>query len=473
MIKRIDKFFSSKKVTFNTTTIIMTLSVVGILLILNLIAGSLGWKIDLSSDKVNSISKESIEFIKTVDEEVDIIVFFKDTISEIRNTLEDYERLGDNIRIKYLDPDVNPTIANKYNTDGRGLDANTIVVESERRWRKLRPEDLFETDHLTGQVYSKVEQKITGAIAYVIEENEDIIYMLQGHGEEDLTSYPTISQALKDTNFITQDLNLLSVDSIPQDASIVAIISPKRDIGENEKTIIEEYLKQGGNLLVFIDPGVEFENLNSLLEKYNILVNNDLVVEGDRTRVVFDAPLYLKPNIQYTELTRNLAFSNLNIVFPVSRSLSIKDETQENLKVETLATTSSLSWGKINLSDLENLQKQEGDAQGPLNLALMAQKNLGKNSGENTRIVIFGNSSFISESSFRQIGAVGNYDLFVNTVSWLSEREEPISIGSKLINIEYFRVDGTQALWILIIVTLLPLLAMSAGIIIWFMRRKL
>ncbi|MFM8007845.1 MAG: ABC transporter, partial [Dolichospermum sp.] len=87
-----------------------------------------------------------------------------------------------------------------------------------------------------------------------------------------------------------------------------------------------------------------------------------------------------------------------------------------------------------------------------------------------SRLVVFGNSNFATDSLFEQ---QLNGDVFLNTVSWLSQQEEKLmSIRPKEPKNRRIIISNLEAnLLTISAVVLLPLLGLLTGFIIWWKRR--
>src|SRR5213078_4061647 len=96
------------------------------------------------------------------------------------------------------------------------------------------------------------------------------------------------------------------------------------------------------------------------------------------------------------------------------------------INVEQLLASNERSWGETNLKSAEAEFDPKTDLKGPVPLATVATKDLGQN--KKTRLVVFGDSDFASNGFF---GLQGNGNLFLNTVSWLAQDENFISIRPK------------------------------------------
>ncbi|MCX7711736.1 MAG: GldG family protein [Clostridia bacterium] len=469
------KFFTSKQFRYGSNAFVMTIAFIGILFIINLFVSNQGWKLDISKDKKFTLSQETKDYLKTVKKEVKIIAFYDigKEPQDVKDTLNDYKKYCSALKVEYADPDQNPALAKKYSKDGAAIDKGTMVVESGEKFRKLKQYDMYDMDYQTGELKaSKVEQKLTGAISYVTSEKDPVIYMLGGHGEMGLESSTVVKTALEDVNYTIKNFDLVSAASVPADADIVSIVAPKKDLSADEKAKLDQYLDKGGRMMVFLEPFVELPNLSETLKKFNIGIDNDIAIETDAGKVVFNYPLNLKPEIVSSDLTSSIASKNLNIVFPEARSLKELKNKQDGLKLQSLAKTSDKSWGETNLKD-QSPKLDGNDIPGPLDLAFSAEKN-SSNADQKTRVVVFGDSTFLTDEAFEKLGAVGNYDLFVNSLSWLGERKDAVVVSSKFLSNDRLEISTiTQVALVLVVVALIPILAIVAGVVIWVRRRHL
>jgi hypothetical protein len=90
-----------------------------------------------------------------------------------------------------------------------------------------------------------------------------------------------------------------------------------------------------------------------------------------------------------------------------------------------------------------------------------------------TRLVVYGNASFINESERGGVRAYGNEDLFINTLLWLIDRERDIGIAAKSLTSRQISFDEkTQNVVFWICIFGLPGVAVAIGLGFWFVRRK-
>src|SRR5213079_3479908 len=110
-------------------------------------------------------------------------------------------------------------------------------------------------------------------------------------------------------------------------------------------------------------------------------------------------------------------------LFPLTRSMSMVTPLPKGVSWDPLARTSEQSWGETNRDELQRgvAKPDPADPKGPLTVAAVATK-------DKARLVVFGTSSLASNQF---LNIQGNRDLFLNTVSWLAEQEDLISIRPK------------------------------------------
>lgn len=81
-------------------------------------------------------------------------------------------------------------------------------------------------------------------------------------------------------NVETADLELLTAEKIPDDCNILMINGPTSDLADNEKKIVLDYLKAGGNAIINLSYTTEkMTNLEEVLEYYGIQSKQGIICE--------------------------------------------------------------------------------------------------------------------------------------------------------------------------------------------------
>lgn len=92
------------------------------------------------------------------------------------------------------------------------------------------------------------EQALTSAILSVTSEETPGMYVLQGHNESISTSLSTLFTS---AGYTANTLNLTEEKKIPDDASVLVLSLPQTDYTEDEINLIDAFVKNGGDLMVF------------------------------------------------------------------------------------------------------------------------------------------------------------------------------------------------------------------------------
>lgn len=105
------------------------------------------------------------------------------------------------------------------------------------------------------------------AIAYVCAENIPTVYSISGHGEK---------------GNISNGYDIAKEGKIPEDADILMINSPDKDYGEEEISLIREYLEKDGKLYILVDKNInDMPNLCSLLSDYGLSVATESILKEE------------------------------------------------------------------------------------------------------------------------------------------------------------------------------------------------
>jgi ABC-type uncharacterized transport system involved in gliding motility auxiliary subunit len=323
------------------------------------------------------------------------------------------------------------------------------------------------------------EENLLNAIATVTGDIVKVIYFVRGHGEKDPTSdrpggYSIATQAVEEENFEVRTLSLFDEQMVPGDCWLLVIAGPRRDYFESEIGKVSEYLGQGRNALFLIDPQTEIPNIEGLLRTYKIVINNDAIV--DPFSRVFGGD-YSVPVVSAYEdhpITRDFSVATF---YPTARSVGIAEADAEAVKIQYLAKTGKSAWGETDLELIDRGQavKDDADNPAPVPIALIAEKRLKDGVASQigfdlSEVVVFGDSDFADNSSFR---LSGNADLFLNVVNYLAEEKDRIAIRAKKGLGDRLFLTASQGRFIFLVsVVILPLSVIVFGTTVFFRRQR-
>lgn len=447
-------FFSKRSSKLGTNTAVLGLAVLGILGILNFLGYRHHKRLDLTSEKLYTLSDQTRKIVGGLTKDVRVIRFAKNADVQLNDRMAEYTNLNRHFTYESVDPQEKPQLAKQYGI----LRMGQVIVAS-----GTRTETLEETE----------EQDITSAILKVTRDSVKTVCFIEGHGEKSITEssargYSAVAGELAKESYQTKSVNLVSSNEVPSDCSVLVGAGPTKSLFPQEAEIIKKYLDGGGKALVLVDPNVD-PKLDDVFQAWNIKVGDNTVIDASGVGRMFGTGPAVPLVVDYgsSPITRN--FERTMTFFPLARTVSIADRGKMEPNDTELLKTSSASFA---VRSLDELQKSGGrldpkvDTRGPLSLGVAADK---KEGDKDARLVVIGNSEFASN---QWVGLQRNGDLFFNTVNWLSEEEGLISIRPK--SPENRRVNLTEAqqkglAWFSL--ALLPGFVILSGIYIWWKRR--
>ncbi|HJG86644.1 GldG family protein [Pseudoflavonifractor capillosus] len=451
-------------------SLIITAVVLAILIAVNVLVSALPaslTKYDISSAKLYSITSNTKVVVNALEEDVTIywIVQSGEEDAVIENLLSKYESLSDHISVVKRNPDVYPTFAEQYTDET--VQNNSLVVECGDRSRFIGYNDIYVQE---ADIYSYSyntsfdgEGAITSAIDYVVTEDLPQLYLLEGHGEQELPA--TFRDQVEKENIELNTLSLLTVDEIPEEADCIMIYAPTSDISTEEKDMLAEYTKNGGKLLVAAGPVAEgsLDNLYSLLSDYGVEPCEGIVVEADREHYTLQ-PYVLLPDMASHAITDSLIEEHYYPNMPISLGL---DVSGADSAVTPLMTTSDTSFSKIAGYDLDTYEKEDGDIDGPFAVAVSVD------CGSGGQMVWFTSSVFL-EDMYNAFASGSNSDLAMNALSSLIGEREAMAIRSKSLNYNYLNISSsTASLLKVLMIGVFPLAYLGIGIGVIVRRRRL
>ena len=152
-------------------------------------------EIDVSEQKLYSISDDTAEMLKDLDKDVTIYQIAQNGSEDenISKLLERYEDESDHVKVELKDPVVNPKFVSNYTNSN--ISSNSLIVTCGDRYKIIDYNNIYEyqMDYNTYSYQTTGfdgEGQITSAIAYVVSEDLPVLYTLEGHGEKGTAHRP-------------------------------------------------------------------------------------------------------------------------------------------------------------------------------------------------------------------------------------------------------------------------------------------
>lgn len=481
------KGFKRKSFLYSSNLLLIIILVLAILVLVNYLLSRHHYRLDFTEAKIHSLSDQSIKVVKNLKQDVVFKNFFREgnySRDKMENLLKIYAYHSGKIKYEFIDPDKNPGLVKRYEIAQDG----TAILECGDKENRI-----------TGVS----EEEITNAIIKVTREKKKAIYFLEGHGEptideNDENGLSLAKDELGKLGYEVKKLALALSDNFPQDCAALVVPGPRKDLLPNELETIQNFLDTGGRVFFLLDPG-SAPGLPPFLKNKGVTVGDGVVVDAVSRLFGADYTMPVITEYEDHEITRNFRYATF---FPYARPIEAADDKPEGLTVSVLGKSSPNSWSEMNLEEemkKGRVSRDEGkDRQGPVSLAVVAtikpkeeekkiepeaeeipesaekkpeEKPETRQAKKEGRLAVFGDSDFAAN---RYYNLSGNGNLFLNTINWLTEESDLISIQPKTSSPRTIQLTPSQGRMIFFVsVLILPLIVLVMGISVWVRRRSL
>ena len=475
--REIASVFSRRQARYGTLTSVSVVVVLGILIAINYIGKHQNKRWDLTANQQFSLSDQTKTFVGKLDAPLQIMVFAQDQETPTyRDRLKEYEYASKQVSTEYIDPDKKREVAQQNGVTAYG----TIVFKYKDR---------------TERITTNTEQDITSAIIKVVNGTKKKVYFTAGHGEKDTASsdrqgYDTIAASLTTENYEVGKVVLAQTGAVPDDAAVLIVAGPKNDFLPGEIDAVKKYLDKSGKLLLMLDPPEKAEsapltNLIALAHDWGINVGNDVVVDvsGMGRLIGTDASVPVAATYPPHPITQHFTYIT---AYPMARSIVPVTGGVDGHTAQSFIETSPKSWAEADIKSLltsgqVSFDASKGDKQGPISIAAAVSTSSTPEPADpskpadaaapkpETRVAVIGDSDFAANGT---LGIQGNRDLFMNTLGWLSQQENLISIRPKEADDRRVTMTAAQETNVMILsLFLIPLCIFGTGVYTWWRRR--
>jgi ABC-type uncharacterized transport system involved in gliding motility auxiliary subunit len=466
---------------YGTNAVFYSLIVLGIIVAVCLLASRHNRRFDMTPQGAYSLSPQTQKILEALDQDVTMVAFFTPALSgrqKAADLLDEYKQRSSRLTVRVINPTRNPAEARAYGVEYDG----TVIVSGQSGQARVTPS--FQT--------SLTEQELTNAIIKATSSDKKTICLSTGHGEKamdkaDEGGWQQAAEALRKENFEVSAVRLLEPGALDACSSLV-VAGPSHALLAPEADAVKAYVDKGGRLLVMVEPRTP-SGLEGVLAAYGLKTGKDFVVDiNPMSRLMGGSPA-MPVIYDYGTHAITRDFQGLITIFPTVESVDTGEATEPNVTTEMLARTTDQAWGEMG-EMAERVSFEEGsDRPGPLTVAAAATRTLDgaaappagpdapdgepapAASGRQARVVLFGDSDF---SSNQAIGLGGNRDLLLNTIAWLNERSDLISVRPKSTSGQPLILTGLQGrlVWFYSLL-LFPALLASVGFGVYLRRRRL
>ncbi len=471
----------TKRFLLSSTSV--ALSLVAVILV-NLICTDLsdrfGWTLDLTESRMYSISQDSDEVLHGLDNEVTMTVLMSEESMEqnqyggyVHTLMKQYDAASDQLSIRYIDPYQNPGAVDEYSALSDDVAEGSIIVQSGDRSRVLNLIDFYDTtaDSTSGYTYVSAfrgENTLTSALLAVTSEDTPQAVLLQGHNE-------SVSDAFRDlletAGYAVSECNLTETD-LPDNAALLILSLPQTDWEERELDALDDYVKNGGDLLVFTgtDSGADLSNLESYLTEWGITVGHDTVLDADYNLNDARNPLASLADTSFNAALDAKADQVLVTPNAVRLTVGLDGKTSDRT-VETILSSRKSSYARAMDSGktYDSYAKQKSDTDGPFALAAVAEYT-GNDSGGQVMVCA---SALMMSDQLMQSSTLLNQKFLSNTISQMQPSVDLVAIPSKEMSAEPLTISSTMTYAVFLFLLFIPAFLFFYGLLLFLHRRKL
>ena len=283
-------------------------------------------------------------------------------------------------------------------------------------------------------------------------------------------------------------LDVLTEGKLPEDCNVLVIASPEKDFDDVATNAIIDYINKGGNILwlnAAIAQNIELSNVNKVLATYGVNpFEVGIIRETESSKMVAEAPDLIIPEIQYSDVTTKLYNAQGVIFINATKINTVDTDALNNLKVTKtdLIKTSENAYFRTNFANSTN-SAQEGEEKGAFLVGAKLDKVITEANEEvgqkevKSQLIIYGENYFVSDFQLTQttqtpmVAYRQNKDLVLNSIAYLSDREEDITVRKSTGTITYTATEQENRI-ILAIITGVPLLIIITGIVVSIKRKR-
>jgi ABC-type uncharacterized transport system involved in gliding motility auxiliary subunit len=484
--KNISAFISSKQARYGFNTLIMILLFLAVIILANILGIIKQHRFDITASGKFTLAPQTINVVKGFKVPVTVLCFIPNESAfeafkiRVRNLLEEYSFFNKKFRFHFIDPDSKPALAKQYKVKTNG----TIIFESGGRQKA---------------VLEPTEQNFTNALLEVSGTQAKKIYFLIGNGEHDVNNqdqdgYSQARMGLIRDLYQVETLNLTLNNEIPPDCAVLVMAGTKKVLPAETVKAVRAYLAKSGKLLMLIDPNPP-EEMKEILLDWGLTVNEGRVMDPGAyvapdmaVPAVFQGqypPVVITSGLDTTYFPEAVSFDLTKELKSILDTMKKEEEVKaiwplkpvqlQNLVILPAILSTPESWLERSGKEANRLEKMRSPQ--ALGAMVIASSPLTKESttfqpekkDKLTRLIVFGDSDFASNSHIRN---GGNGDLFLNAVNWLAEEEHLISIRPKSYTFRRLLVNQNELRFIRYSsLGLLPLLILILGGIIWWKKR--
>jgi gliding-associated putative ABC transporter substrate-binding component GldG len=371
---------------YSSNVTLLSLVVASILIALNAIAGRYFTRLDLTENKIFTLSPATRSLAERLDDVINVKVYMSKELppqwnrarQEVRDFLSDFASLTHgNLRIRWIDPGEDKKLAQRVERLGvprfpvGSRDRNSLEVQAIYFGMVV---SFLDKQEVIPQINPyTLEYDLAAALVKLTSPEERVVALWTPEVEESQANPMMPAESSKHQylmrelgkQYETRTISLMGgARPIPKDVTTLILSGPK-DLPERAKYEIDQFLMRGGRLVVLHDP-IDLDetqlratplqsNLEDMLAFYGARVGTRLVVEDLRASAMaswrtqfgfFRSPYPFWPKVDHTRFAEDhpVVRQVSSLTLPWTGEVGIiEDSLSEGMEATFLAKTSPLA----------------------------------------------------------------------------------------------------------------------------------
>ena len=492
----------SRKFRYGTLSTVLTLVVVAAVVLVNVVAGLLNDRfplnLDLTSDKLFTLSEESRQVAQSIDADIDVVVFageenFSDATTDstagsimrqFYELMKQYEaQSGGHVKTTYLDVVANPTLASRYSE--YEVQSGDILFIGNGKHKKANINDLasYTSSHYSTTISgSQVEKIVASNLVNISSEYTPVVALLTGHDEASY-SLQGIQSVLSANNYEVREIDITGSEELGDDINTLVIAAPSKDYTEDEVKKVREWMNNGGNLgrnlAVFVNYQADCPNLYEYLNvDFGIEVTNNLIIETDINRYFRSNQSWLYGDIADTDYTGNSAGDRKALTMLTRQLLTHRESDTSSTLFNTDLITYSDSAQLVTLQEgqTEEVTPFEPEETPVVGTAMATRWETGEDGESRTsHVLVSGSQDLVSPALRSYMTTVNNEEFTLDLFGEMTGNQETVNISTQSLDQAILSFSGGQALVIGFgIFTIgLPAVTLIICLVVFLRRRHL
>ena len=494
--------FLSRTGRYGTNTLILVGAFTGIIVVANVISFENSGRLDVTATNQFSLGNRTKDVLSNLSEDVRATAFYKDEKdtdrpevaarrNKVLNTLEEFDSRTSKFTYRVIDPDLKPEIVSKFfGARPTGFVTETIVVEG-------MDSGEFDVLQPTDATFTELEQDLVTSTLVATGKEKKLIYFLSGHGERDINGplsdgYAAVRSGLEGDNYRVEELfwDPTKADvEVPSDAALLVIAGPTSALPESHEIALDRFLeglrldgtprREHGRMIFLAEPDTPI-TFKQFFADWGLLISAGYIRDLDSSAPGLPQTISLRsfnPEAPL-EITLPKGERLQSVFMPGATAIGLlQDELRSGLPIAATSGNSYLIDEPDRLDPITD-GSSASDQIGPFVPAVRVQS-IGQigapvptsqpDPSEISDLIIFGDSDFLSNSSYNQGGGA---DLFLNSANFLVGDYSLVSIRPKQFSFREFNLDANEydfvrfSSWLF-----LPGIMGLMAALVWWVRR--